>query len=157
MTPLTVCLMLISHILASSPLYPWTPNLTRLTFPPTPPGRLSICHVKPLQPHQRSILQACSRPEVLSAVLECAKDSSRIAEYEHDPDVKKVQVLCAKCTNCCKHHTYTCCILIDAVELLLVLLFPEPNINVYGVQTLTRPRLVMCYTAVKRAVSLHTS
>lgn len=34
--------------------------------------------------------KACSRPEVLSAVLECTKDGSKTAQYEHDPDVKKV-------------------------------------------------------------------
>ena len=40
--------------------------------------------------HTANALQACSRPEVLSAVLECTQDSSKTAEYEHDPDVKMV-------------------------------------------------------------------
>ena len=35
-------------------------------------------------------LQACERPEVMSAVFQCAEDSSKVADYEHDPDVKMV-------------------------------------------------------------------
>lgn len=35
-------------------------------------------------------MQACEKPEVMSAVFQCAEDSSKMAEYEHDPDVKMV-------------------------------------------------------------------
>ncbi|KAL3131614.1 hypothetical protein ABBQ38_007911 [Trebouxia sp. C0009 RCD-2024] len=34
--------------------------------------------------------KACEKPEVMSAVFQCAEDSSKMAEYEHDPDVKMV-------------------------------------------------------------------
>ena len=56
--------------------------------------RMCLPHVESIgftlvQPRP-NVLQACERPEVMSAVFQCAEDSSKIAEYEHDPDVKMV-------------------------------------------------------------------
>ena len=36
------------------------------------------------------VSQACSKPEILAAVMECSQDSSKLAEYEHQPEVKRV-------------------------------------------------------------------
>ena len=70
-------------------------------------------------------------------MLECTKDGSKTAQYEHDPDVKKVykrsSCMQSAQTVCCKHHIDTCCILIDAVVVASALLYPEPV--VHGVQT----------------------